>query len=196
MLTLHTNDKNILTWSRIQGTSLTYWSSPGCISLILLVAFSMSSWAVLNCQCVEELLWQSTGQAVQCHPDEFFPPDAALAWWAVILQEWLPQAAAAVLKGPDPPQCPVLQSHPLFSQQVQPVLISSLSPHTRGAGQRGAEGFGNGLKVGIKGTAEPTCLKAPIFIGNSACEPGWQRSCLALLPSSVQHCLCLTPWGG
>lgn len=120
-------------WSDQEYRVLIYWSSPGCISLLLLVAFNMPPWAVLNCggawSCCTlwALLWQSTGQAVQCHLDESFPPDAALTWWALILQERLPQAAAAFLRGPDPLQCPALQSHPLFSQQAQPVPISSLS---------------------------------------------------------------------
>lgn len=176
----------------MQGTSLVYLSSPGCISLVLVVAFSLSPWAVLDCPCVcgawscwspWVLLWQSMGQAGHCHPDESFPPDGL---WSS--QERLPQAAAAVLRGPDPLQSPVPQSHPLFSQQAQPVPVSSLSPHARGAGQRGAEGFRDGINCWAH-------VFKGVNIGKSVCEPGWQRSCLALLPHSMQHCLCLTPWG-
>lgn len=145
MLTLHTNDKNILKRSRIQGTLLIHWSSPGCISLTLLVAFSMSPWAVLNCsvwRSLELLDPVSRARGRLCSVTLMNPFLLMQHWpdglWSS--QESLPKAAAAVLKDPGPPQCPVLQSHPLLSAGTAcPYLLLVPCPHSPGVQGRGEQ---------------------------------------------------------
>lgn len=182
MLTLHSNNKNILKWSGIQGTSLNCSSWLGWISFILLLAFNVWLWAA----CWIASMQSSIGLLKPISAANEHGAGCVMStWWVFIflLMHHQPIDGDSrrsgflrlLLLSPKVwTLCSPLSFSPTPSSPSRrslspsPSLVLSLVPKPPGrrrvgrgaAGQRAVGGFRSRLKEGVRGTAEPVCLNA------------------------------------
>lgn len=151
----HFTDKLLVTWLH----KLDFTCSILCVTLGS-VALPVCGGA-RSCWSPWAPLWQSTGQAGQCHPDEPFPPDAALTWWAVILAGVASSGSCCCPQRSRPcaAPCPSVPSSLLPAGVACPGLLLVPCPHTPGVQGRGEQqDLAMGWRQGLRELLSPECV--------------------------------------